>query len=37
LNDDVALLTVAYQQRPMSEFLPVLAETQNIVFTVLEG
>jgi hypothetical protein len=37
LNDDVALLTVAYQKRPISEFLPFLAETQNIVFSLLEG
>jgi hypothetical protein len=37
LHDDVALLTVAYQQRPISEFLAFLAETQDILFGLLEG
>ncbi len=37
LHADVASLAVAYQQQPMTEFLPDLVETQDVLFTFLEG
>jgi hypothetical protein len=37
LYDDVATLAVTYQQRPLSEILGQLIETQDSIFTLLEG
>jgi hypothetical protein len=37
LHDDVAMLAVTYQQRPLSVFLGQLVETQDSLFTLLEG
>lgn len=37
LYDDIAHLTVAYQQRPISDFLGDLIQTQGDLFTLVEG
>lgn len=37
LYDDVAQLSVTYQQRPVAEFLGDLVQTQDDLFTLLEG
>jgi hypothetical protein len=37
LHDDVAMLAVTYQQQPLSTFLGQLVETQDTLFTLLEG
>lgn len=37
LYDDAATLAAAYQQRPLAEILGQLIETQDVLFTLLEG
>jgi hypothetical protein len=37
LHDDVATLAVSYQQKPLSELLAALVETQDVLFELLEG
>jgi hypothetical protein len=37
LHDDVTVLVVAYPQRPITEIIGQLVETQDVIFTLLEG